>query len=274
MQKVSVSLRNCYGIKSMDYTFDFSDGHEFAIYAPNGSMKSSFAQTFQDISNDKESSDRIFPRRQTVRNVVDEHKVDITPESVLVIEPYDVEFKHSEKTSTLLVNDSLKQEYLTLNEELDRCKKEFIEAMKAQSKSRKTLDKEISLAFTKSEDDKSFYRAIERVSSEIEDQTESQLDFVEYDIVFDDNVVSVLDDDNMKSAIQEYINRYSDLIESSTYFKRGVFEYYNATQIARTLSKNGFFDARHTVTLNAGDKKEIRSQKELEKIVQEELDWS
>lgn len=272
MQKVSISIRNCYGIRKLDYTFDFSNRNEFAIYAPNGSMKTSFAQTFQDISDNKESSDRIFPLRQSVRLVKDEHNVDIPSESVLVIEPYDIDFKHSEKTSTLLVNDTLKQEYLKINEDLEKCKKVFLDAMKTQSRSRKALEREITLAFTKSEDDESFYRAIERVSSEIENQSESRFDFVEYDIVFDDNVVNVLDDADMKSAILEYISRYSDLIESSTYFKRGVFEYYNATQIARTLSKNGFFDARHTVSLNAGEKKEITSQKELEKIVQEELD--
>ena len=272
MQEINVTLKNCYGIKSMDYTFDFSNGNQYAIYAPNGSMKTSFAKTFQDISENQESSDRIFTARQSERIVKDENDNEIPAEYVLVIEPYDRDFSHSEKTSTLLVNISLKKEYMMLNEELEICKKEFLNAMKAQSGSRMSLDKEISSTFTRGEDDESFYRALERVSNELKEQKDSRFDFVEYDCIFDEAVVKVLDDSDMKTAIQEYISRYNNLLESSTYFKRGVFEYYNATQIARILSKNGFFEAKHTVTLQADDRKEIKTQKQLEKVVQDELD--
>ena len=75
----------------------------------------------------------------------------------------------------------------------------------------------------------------------------------------------------LKAAIQDYILRYNQLLDSSTYFKKGVFEYYNAAQIAKTLASNGFFDAKHTVTLNAEEKTEIRTQKQLENLVQGEL---
>jgi hypothetical protein len=50
MKKVSIDLRHCYGIKSLTATLDFSTQSAQAIYAPNGVMKSSFAQTFHDLS--------------------------------------------------------------------------------------------------------------------------------------------------------------------------------------------------------------------------------
>ena len=44
MDQVSVDLKNCYGIKALKHVFDFSNTPAFAVYAPNGSMKSSLAR--------------------------------------------------------------------------------------------------------------------------------------------------------------------------------------------------------------------------------------
>ena len=51
MQKVTVDLQNCYGIKKLKKEFDFSEHRAYAIYAPNGSIKSSLAQTFKDVAD-------------------------------------------------------------------------------------------------------------------------------------------------------------------------------------------------------------------------------
>jgi len=61
MQLLNVDIENCYGIKKLQAQFDFSISRVCAIYAPNGSMKSSLAQTFQDISVGASSRDRVFP---------------------------------------------------------------------------------------------------------------------------------------------------------------------------------------------------------------------
>jgi ABC-type Mn2+/Zn2+ transport system ATPase subunit len=63
VKALTVELENCYGIKKLKAQFDFSDSSACAIYAPNGSMKSSLAQTFQDIADGAASKDRIFPAR-------------------------------------------------------------------------------------------------------------------------------------------------------------------------------------------------------------------
>ena len=42
MDRVKVDLENCYGIKALKHEFDFDKMAAFAIYAPNGAMKSSF----------------------------------------------------------------------------------------------------------------------------------------------------------------------------------------------------------------------------------------
>ena len=271
MNRLSVDQRNCYGIKKLTRNFDFSETTVYAIYAPNGSMKSSLAQTFKDIADEQQSLDRIFPSRTTVREITDENGRTLHPESVLLLPPYDEFFSHTEKTSTLLVNNSLRKEYERLHADLDVCKASFLKAMKEQSGSKKSLAREIALTFTKSDDDESFYQALERISAELQEQPDAPFADVHYDAIFDDKILAALDTKELKAAIQDYIIRYNQLLDSSTYFKKGVFEYYNATQIAKTLATNGFFDAKHTVTLNAAEKKDIHTQKQLQDLVQDEL---
>src|SRR5436190_22014994 len=69
MQKIRVDLKNCYGIKDLKAEFDFSKGRAVAVYAPNGAMKSSFAETFIDVATGQASKDRVFPKRATSRTI-------------------------------------------------------------------------------------------------------------------------------------------------------------------------------------------------------------
>ena len=68
MERVKIDLKHCYGVKALKHEFDFSKGGPvYAIYAPNGSMKSSLAQTFKDAATGGKPVDRIFPARATHR---------------------------------------------------------------------------------------------------------------------------------------------------------------------------------------------------------------
>ncbi len=270
MGKVKIDLENCYGIKKLQYEFDFSQERVYAIYAPNGMMKSSLAKVFQDVAEGSASSDRIFPGRVTKRSVVGEAGTQVSKESVFVVRPYDEEFCHSEKTSTLLVEPKLRREYEQLQAGIDSAKDALLKALKEQSHSKKDLEKEISLAFTPTE--KEFYTALTRIKKEVVDQKETPFADVLYDRIFDDKVLSALQTKDLKTAIEEYVKRYNELLAASTYFKRGTFDYYNAGQIAKSLADNGFFDAKHTVNLNATATIEIKTQKELEDVIAKEKD--
>lgn len=83
MNKTSIKLKNCYGIPSLEYEFDFSQHTTYVIYAPNGVMKTSFAKTFKDLSKNQESKDSIFPERQTERHILDEKGIQITSETLV-----------------------------------------------------------------------------------------------------------------------------------------------------------------------------------------------
>jgi len=270
MKQLKIDLENCYGIKKMHYQFDFSSGKAYAIYAPNGSMKSSLAQTFQDITDGNVSKDRIFPLRVTKRSITDESAVDLPKEAVLVVRPYDEVLGHTEKTSTLLVNPALRKEYEDLHITIEAAKDLFLKGLREQSGSKKDIEKEISSTFTTSDDQ--FYRALIRIKEELLSQKDAPFADIKYDIIFDEKVLTFLGTKDFKTAIEAYITKYNELLSASTYFKKGIFNYYNAATVAKQLADNGFFAAKHTVNLNAETKLEITSQKELEDLITKEKD--
>ena len=270
METVSIDLENCYGIKKLQAKFDFSKAKACAVYAPNGSMKSSLAQTFQDVADGTASKDRIFPARVCRREIKDEVGADLPKENVFVVRPYDEVLGHSAKTSTLLVNPALRKEYEALHADIDAAKETLLKALKEQSGSKKDIEKELSTTFTARDDQ--FYVALNRIKDEVAATPDSSLAAVSYDVIFDDKVLALLATEEAKTAIQDYITKYNELLAASTYFRKGTFNYYNAAMVAKQLADNGFFDAKHSVTLNADIKLEITSQKELEELIAKEKD--
>jgi len=269
MNKLNIDLENCYGIKKLQTELDFSTHKAYAIYAANGAMKTSLAQTFKDVADVTASKDRIFPGRVCNRKITDENGVDLAKESVLVIRPYDDGvIGHTEKTSTLLVDSKLRKEYEELHIEIDKSREIFLKALKKQSGSKKDLEKEISSTFTRTDDE--FYVALSRVRDEVLAQKDAPFADINYDTIFDEKVLSFLGTKDVKTAIQSYIKKYNELLAASTYFKKGIFNYYNAATIAKSLADNGFFDANHTVNLNATEKLEITSRKQLEELIKKE----
>lgn len=64
MNRLEVEMRNCYGIDSLNHTFNFENGNVFSIYARNGLMKTSFAKSFQKIQYGKKMK---YPMRYFVK---------------------------------------------------------------------------------------------------------------------------------------------------------------------------------------------------------------
>jgi hypothetical protein len=65
MKKLDIELANCHGIRELRASFRFTSGNAVAVYAPNGTMKTSFALTLADLARGAETPDRMFPDRDT-----------------------------------------------------------------------------------------------------------------------------------------------------------------------------------------------------------------
>ena len=269
MDRVSVILEHCYGIKSLKHDFDFTNTAAFAIYAPNGAMKSSLALTFKDLSKGQQPTDRIFPDRATVAHITDENGANLENDSVLVVLSYDEDFGPSEKTCTLLVEQDLRSEFEGMQATVDNAEQTLLKSLRKQSQSRVDIKSEISLAIMKTPND--LRRALIRIKDEIQEQPSAPFADVDYKKIFADAIINALNTRNLKDTILDYITRYNELLAASTFFKRGIFDYYNAAQIADSLNKNGFFTANHSVNLkHSSATREINTQAELTQIIEAE----
>lgn len=267
MEKVSVNLEYCYGINKLVHVFDF-DKPAISIYAPNGMMKTSLAKTFRDISSEVESKDLMFSERVTSRIVLNESNEPLDAGSIFVIDPYDKEFK-SKKMSTLLVNRELRERYDNVHLEIDESVAALVKEIKPLTGLSRGIEEEISTSFTFDTD--KLFVSLERIEKEVTDGTEPKFSDIKYKNVFNDKVLGFLDTRDFKDRILDYMKTYDELLDASSYFKKGVFNHNNATTIAKNLTDNGFFKANHSVSLNSGTgATEITNEVELVEVIDKE----
>jgi hypothetical protein len=271
MKKLILDLEHCYGIKRLQAEFDFEQhGNVFAIYAPNGVMKTSLANTFRDVSNGTSTVDRIWKQNQTRRIIHDENHITLDPESVFVIEPYNESYR-SDRISTLLVNDALRQRYLAIHKEIDEKTQILISELRGPTGLKQGIREELSNAIMSDPND--FFRALGRVRNEVENDDGTPLGDIVYSDIFNPKVEPVLNDPAFVIKIEDYMKKYDELLSRSTFFRKGVFTHNNAADIAKNLNANGFFTANHSIYLRInGEKTEVTTQVDLEAAIQSEKD--
>lgn len=266
--KLSVDLKNCYGISELVHEFDFGNTGGFAVYAPNGFMKTSFSKTFDDLAKGRETKDLIFPDREPRRTIKDGDGNDIAPDSVFVVEPYNADFS-SEKTSLLLVNSDSKQKYDdALKQIADKQSDLFAKLKQLSGLTGKTFtpETEILKCFGK----KSLADLMESLERQINAGTPSQLSTVVYAEVFNDKTIGLLESGSIKDQIEEYIQKYDELVSKSDVLSRR-FNHHGASTVNKQLKDNGFFEAKHTVNLRTKHGiKEISTADELAEKIEDE----
>ena len=261
MNELKIHFENCYGIKKLQHTFDFTKSKVQIVYAPNGSMKSSFAKTLEDISLDKVSEDRIFSERVNHRSALVDNR-DILKEEIFVINRMqDADFKEA---STILANETLKNEYDTINIKLNDTKKEFVKTIQPYfGLKENVIEQTISDTFKTD-----IYSFIESRSVEINAIETPILTNIVFNEIFNDKVSKFLKEKSFNTKIKEYIAVYDKLVnENTTFFKKGEFNHNNADNVTKSLKDNGFFKAEHKVKIKDV---EIGNIDELENVIKEE----
>lgn len=255
-KKVSIKLTNCYGIRKLNFDFIFENNSSqraksvYAIYASNGTMKSSFTKTFEDLQNGDDSKDRIYRSRQTYRNINDENGNPIKPEQIFVIHPFLEDFT-SDKISLLLASKDLKEEYEKIHISIDKKKEDLIGKIKQSSKIRDNNDNESLIL--KDFGEKDIYICLEKIRADIETLEISDLSKIKYNNIVNSDVETFLQNEENKKLLNEYIEKFDELIEEADYLVKDVFTHNNASDISKSLTKNGFYKARHEILLKPKD---------------------
>ena len=183
-----------------------------------------------------------------------------------MVEPYDSDYS-SDRVSSLLVNRSLKKEYDEILKGIDKLLGGVISKVKKSSGIKTGLEELISVTFSKRSDN--LLRALDRIRVEVlEDQIDEGLADIPYAILFNDKVEKLLADDDIRSTLKEYTENYDALLSKSRFFRKGVFNHYQATEIAKQLKTHGFFKADQKVFLNDGSKEtEVKTEEELQSLI-------
>jgi len=271
MQRLNVLLENCYGIRHLETELDFSCNKAVLIYAPNGMMKTSLAKTFRDLSQGEDSKDLAYPDRTTVREITNEDKSPVAAEEVFVIEPINPSYE-SKRISTLLADSSLKSEYDGILNVIDQKTADLMRLLKRISGVGKGLEDIISVTFTKRP--QNLLRAFYRVKAEVYEENEDPLLVsTKYGSIFSDKIQAFLNDEDIQVALNRYTDTYDALLKNSRFLKRGVFNHYQAGEIAKQLKNHGFFRAEHQILLTSESESiKVESEDRLTEIIQEELD--
>ncbi|WP_137719635.1 AAA family ATPase [Methylobacillus flagellatus] len=249
MNKLKVDLRNCYGIQTLNHEFDFNIGNPdkpkakaYAIYAPNGLMKSSFAKTFEMLSKGDIPTEERYNRAAT--HVVEADGTALPKEMIYVLKSeIDISID-SPAITNVLVNPAHKARYDELLVNLERLKDKLIGSLQKSSKV-KTTDVENKLL-----DDwhlSNFPACIETIKATV---IEEDLSPYEYATIFDPKAIEVLKSQEFITKASEFNKRYQELFnQAGTIYQKGVFNPTKAETSFAALHKHGFFAGGHRVHL-------------------------
>ncbi|ODV49430.1 hypothetical protein C7960_0302 [Methanohalophilus euhalobius] len=267
MEKLNVELENCYGIRELTHTFSFEGSKSNLIYAPNGTMKTSFAKTFLDTSRGISPKDGIFEERITTCRITDETGSEIDPKTIFVIESERSEYS-SEKMPLLLANRQLRSKYEKTRKDITTSNAEVRKKLQKISGMRNGIEEEICETFGFSD----ILECYTTILPIINNDEQPLIDEGKYKSYYNPKIVAFLNDEKSKEQIDEYIKKYNELIESSGFLKKGIFNHTNATDVAKQLKSNKYFEANHKIVLdNSGNPIEVDDPKKFEEILNEEI---
>ena len=264
---LDINLENCYGIKKLNHTFNFSNGkNTHLIYAPNGTMKTSFAKTMKFLSGQSkdEPKDLVNPTIPSINNITFDNN-SVKKENIFVING-DEEIDSSKSFTSFLASSELKQRYDSIYQLLKTNKDNLISKLKSISQST-DCEGEILETF-KNDDNDTIFSILERVGSSINNN--KLFDF-KYNAIFDKKGAVKKFIESNRDGLQTYIDKYNELLSQSVLYRSTngySFGTYQVDQLFLNISD--FFGVKHKIVLQNGC--EITSLEEFRRIMQEEQD--
>lgn len=270
MNVLSIDFENCFGIGKLQHDFDFTASNSYLIYAPNGTMKTSFAKTFDLIAkNDKKNQPRDLVYAKSPKFEILCDKEAINHSSVLVVNAEDNSFDASQKLTTFIASKELKDRYDEIYAQLNTAKADLLKKLKTISQS---SDCEGEYTGTFNEDGSNNF--FEVLSDHLEELQEDapKISF-KYNSVFDSKGTVKNFLIKNEELLDGYIKNYNEILSNSKLFKltgNNNFGTYQANEMLKSIEDNSYFEAGHKFVLEDGT--EINASEELKKLFEEELE--
>lgn len=274
---LSGKFENCYGLKDFELKeIDFTKDNKAIIYAPNGVMKTSFSNVFDDISKGNKTIDRIFSNLSSHYNVQyyssNYTDTNLNPnESIYVVKSFDEKFELSRETiSTLLSDETTRKSYEILvsqfSDELSEFKKNL---NKLSGFSQNSIEEQLKKDFDI--DKKADWSDIFSKVSDIISHTENLEIFneIKYTDLINDKTEPIITSSTFLELIEKYVELLNQLISDNEVLSKN-FTDYNAEELGKSLKKHDLFKNHHKIVLQNG--KEINNIDEWNSVLKEELD--
>lgn len=244
MKELKLDLKYCHGINKLKYNFDLNN--DYLIYAPNGTMKTSFSKTLMEYKNNIDSHDVYFPERTSVRTINIENHNPLDINNLVVIDSDDYEIAN-EKMTSLLVNPSLKKEYDQVYSSLEKSYKDINKKIKSLSgvELQTVL---FDLKISNLNDIQTDYFNPDNTNENFRD--------IKYNKFFTDDNLKILEQKDVIESIDDYIKTCNNMIENSDIFVKDVFELYNLKAVIKNLDSNNYFKLGHLLKFKSIKDKE------------------
>lgn len=263
MDEIFISFNNCHGINKFKNTFNFNEDlnnnkntNVSLIYAPNGTMKTSFAKTLKDVGLNKSPENVITKKKPkwTVKIKENGKSNKLTAEDIknriFVIDSLNEDFNFLD-TAPLISNEKYKNEYITISNEILNCKKDFLRKIRKKSNIKVPkdmnqldyLEKTILDDFNCSSGN--ILDLFQTLKNNLSNYLGLDIDSMSYRILFNDNVLKLMDDEEFLKYVKLYCENLDNLLEKSKIFNKNSFTHDNAFDLMKSIKKNNLFDAGH-----------------------------
>ena len=273
---------NCYGIKEFDMQgIDFVKSNKAVIYAPNGVMKTSLAQVFEDISQSKPSKDRIFPDATTsyaITHYTSQYNFTSanprnlsSTEKIYVVSSFADKFEFTKETvSTLLADETTRNAYNVLVEQFSSEIRQIEERLRQLSgltkpKIKGQLIEDLQLSTMSDWTD-----IIEQLAALM--PSWKKLDYLNdlaYQDLFNEKALAIFEKPEFRDSIEVYITNLSNLLSTSSVLTER-FTDRSAEALGKAFSGNNLFEANHIVQLRDGTS--INSLNKWNDVIKQQLD--
>lgn len=270
MKLLSINFENCFGIGKIQHEFDFATSNSYLIYAPNGTMKTSFAKTFDLIAkNDKKNQPRdlVYEKNSKFEILFDKQEINHT--SILVVNAEDNSFDATQKLTTFIASKELKDQYDEIYSELNSAKTDLLKKLKNISQS-SDCEGEYIGAFNE-EGNVNFFEVLSNHLEELQEDA-PKISF-KYNSVFDSKGTVKNFLIKNEELLDVYIKNYNEILSNSKLFKltgNNNFGTYQANEMLKSIEDNSYFEAGHKFVLEDGTI--INTSEELKKLFEEEVE--
>ncbi len=291
MDEIFISLKDCHGIKQLKQNFVFKKNSNnnkntnlILIYAPNGTMKTSFAKTLRDLGDGVEPKnlvEYIRPRYQ-IKIKENEESFQLKDNStikdrIFVIESFKSDYSFNE-TAPLISDEELRKKYEFIFKEVINKKEDFLNKVKNKtdisiprgknkfSFIEKKIKKDLKY------DSIDFLTLLKKIYENLDNFDYLDVKKIKYDVLFNNQVLKLLEDEEFINHVGSFSSNLDNLLSKSKIFNKDNFTYNNATDLLRNIKKNNLFEAGHYIKFKSKGKP-IKNINDLEAIFEEQLHY-